>query len=231
MLSFTNYKTTDQHAKLITFGFIRKITNNIKLNNIPLVIEMLITLFYFYTEIYSIIGKNTKYTSNDKRAIKGKFYGGWKDHNYGITSIKSLSNAIYRWDIKIINDNSKHSNNIQIGVTSKMIQNVEFGQQKFYLVSNGRKSSHDGINLKCNKVSFCVGDEISFILDLQSRIIKIFINNSDRGVIFNNVSKSNRIKYNFVTSLYDYNDEIKIVNFMEKLSWKLIEYIYAQLNA
>ena len=60
---------------------------------------------------------------------------------------------------------------------------------------------------------FSTDDIVSFILDLSTCEIRVNINGNDKAIMFENIVKSDDIKYRLMISLFAETTSVEIVNF------------------
>ena len=139
----------------------------------------------------------------------------YKNNNYGISAINSISNMIYKWKLKIIEMNS---NGVDIGIASKQIPNDD-------ITSDGniyyKFSTNTAFGLKkANEQRFDFwheygdkwqqNDTITLCLDLKQQQIKMMINDKDQHIAFINIEKD---EYRVAVTIGNIHDKIELISY------------------
>ena len=219
----------DMRTKYSVYGWIRNKRQLLKLQTIPSMIQAICILYYKDDEVFDIINDKIIKLSENKKIIT-RFYMNPKETNhvdnntsYGMLEIPSNSEAICKWDLKILMANT--SDHIFIGVTHKHNKNKnicmpgdEIKDNPYYVYGNS--SWCKGFKRKLlivNKGPFWQnGDKVSIVLDLKHAEMKLEINGIVCGNIFKNIVKSATVTYRLFVAIRDVGAGVEIVDFTKK---------------
>ena len=131
MALFKQLSKIDDRTKYSVYGWIREAERSLHLTHIPMMINSICILFYRDDEIFDIIGKNVKVSSNKKCITKLEAPppdNKWDNNTYGILEIPSMSNLIYKWDLKVCAN--RKGTGIVIGISSIETPAKDFEYEK-----------------------------------------------------------------------------------------------------
>ena len=171
-------------------------------------INAICILYFRDDEIFDVIGKGIKLSENKKIITKMDNIRG--QNNYGIVKIESASNLIYQWELRFIN----FDHGILFGITSN--QTVKsFGDHHYAFTNLGKKTKTND-RWKSYGETVRAGDIVSIHLDLNKDQIKLAINGKDQGIAYDNIDRSQVIKYQLFVCLRSKNDCVEILNFSKQ---------------
>ena len=225
-MSLKQLNKVNKRTKYSVYGWIREREKKLGLRNIPSMITAICILYFRDNEIFEIIDDEQIQISQYKKTIKKiNKDRRWNNNSYGKTKIESMNNAIYEWNIKILNSGA--SGNIAIGIAhdgglaiypSQLIEE-SFGHSGIYYMVLDHGNKYSNIRQKhkieddCN-YRFSTGDIVSLRLDLRDSVIKLSVNENDYKVIFKNIKESFNVSYRLFVSLYSVDDSVEILNFV-----------------
>ena len=178
-------------------------------------------LFFSDDEIFDIIGANIKVSANKKcitKELKDEITI-WNNNTYGINEISSMSDMIYKWDLKIISDNNKKKG-VLIGISSVRSPAEDFEAQEghhyaYIAVGTIFVNSHD--QWKCYGDAFGNNDIVCMQLDLDQRQLRFSVNGRDEGVAYDDIHKDVDTNYRLMVSMGNKDCGVEIVNFSKLL--------------
>ena len=215
---FSKLSEIDNKTKYGVYGWIRKAELELKITHIPLMISNICILYYFEHEIFDIVSKDVK-KSIDGKSIT-KMNNTWKNTNYGIIEIESNADNIYQWDFKI----KKAMNyNILIGImdSNQLIQDNAYFMceaKKVSYVQYGGGYTYDTTNqtwpnfTRKSEWEFKQNDKVSMILNLKSSKLTFIINDKVEINAYDNIPKSDDIKYKMFVTLLNKDDCVQILD-------------------
>ena len=214
----------DDKTKYGVYGWIRKAEQELRCRHIPLMISNICVLYYYPDEIFQIVSKSVKISDDGKSVIKIANDKWWNNTNYGINEIASNTNNKYQWDFRM-----KHLEfrGVMIGImNSKQICVDKYfyecdAKRVTYAVYGGGKT-YDAIKQEwpwglSGRRQFKQDDKISMILDLNTSKLTFVINDKIQINAYDNVPKSDHIKYKMFVSLIHKNDCVQIMSFSSHL--------------
>ena len=214
-MALKHLKEINKRTKYTVCGWIRRKEKSLTLQNITSLISSICILYSREDEVFHVISNNGIKVSENKKMISKIDGKKGSNNNYGITKVSSTSNFTYRWNLKFINE--KGTGLIYFGIASKLSPNshlVEVENNVYYGFHSCAKFSHTAVGHdRYGKSGYGKGDEISIILDLTQKEIKLVINGEDQGIAFGNVQKSDDITYQLFVELWAVNDCVEIVDF------------------
>ena len=212
----TQLSKIDTKTKLCIYGWIRCQENALKISYIPPIISTMVILYFGGNEVFDIINDDIKLLNDGTCIEKIKLDGDWNNNSYGIAEISSLSGYQYQWDLKI---KCKYKN-VLFGISSTVTPNKEFEQHEghHYVMSAGGSvfDLDDAIQWRFYCGEITGNDNVTIHLDLKQATLKFIINGSDKGIAYNDIQKSENIKYRLLVTIRDIGDTVTISNFSQK---------------
>ena len=210
----------DDRSRYGVYGWIRKAEMDIKIGNIPLIIQSICLLYFYEEEMFDVINKHVQSSDNKKCITKMKI-NGWTNNNYGIIQIPSNTDNKYEWNLKV-----KHLKytGMRLGISDSIRSNTYLYNDSdqtntYYMIWAMGATIHQNINgfseWSWNVTEIKQNDELSLVLDLKNAEIILSINNSKGKVLFKNVAKSDSIRYRLTVSLHYVGDSLKILDFKQ----------------
>ena len=206
-LRLQDVKYVDARSQRLLCGYLRNIYNDATNNNehiIPDLVLNICLLFYFQREYFSVIvngwkgRENFKLSNNDMTA---SLVDGCYGNLYGNIKIDSLSEAVYKWTIKVENDKKKEMAP-ELGLTTQETTDEIYGgynAPKNAFIRRVRIWKH--------------GDVVDIKLDLQKRNIEYFINDKIIDVRFDDIPVGVGIKYRLMVYMSMDGQSASIKNF------------------
>ena len=199
-------KYVDDKSQKLLGGYLRNIYGDKaeKDHIIPDLVLNICLLFYFRREHFAVIvngwkGKVNFTLSNDDKTAS--LVNGCYGNVYGNIKIDSLSEAVYKWTIKVENKKTKNwAQYIELGVSGD-----EPGDKYFYgntAPKNTFMCKGTGyVHGKCRvqeyfaNVRWKDGDIVGIKLDLKKKDIEYFVNDKSVGVLYEDIPVGQDIKY------------------------------------
>ena len=228
MALFQQLSKIDNRTKYAVHGWIREVETSLQLTHIPMMINSMCILFFRDDEIFDIIGKNVRLSSNKKCITKLKMPQGlqWCNNSYGIMEIPSMSDLIYKWDLKITR---LDANGIMIGISSIQAPNEDFERKYgyhyvhfntgeiFHKNKTKRRLSFGTIkNWKAYGDGYQQSDIVSIHLNMKQGKIRFLINGKDQGIAYKHICKDQHVKYRLFATIYHEDEGVEIVNFSKQ---------------
>ena len=194
-MAFKQLSKIDKRAKYTVYGWIRRQEKSLISTHFPSMITAICILYFSEEEVFAIINKGIKLSENKKRITMVDFIQQSIDNNYGLIEIPSISDGLYKWDLKIIRET--YGNGINIGIASKETRDRHFisNNAMYYLVCANHSKSCNSTSWRTDNEWFQTGDKVSIILDLKQAQMRMSVNDRHEMTLFTNIQKSDDIKY------------------------------------
>ena len=220
---FKKFSKIDKRTKYGVYGWIRKAENELKLSNVPLMIQSICILYFYEDEIFNVFGTGID-VSKDKKSIT-KSMCGWTNNSYGITKIQSNTNNVYEWEF-IIKNRSDIERGIIIGISNAHKPNIMLMD---HMAENEYSYAHccdgDTFNRYGNQwdwkkthpqhVLWWTDDKITMTLNLATAQLIFFVNDEQK-IRIENIVKGNDITYRMFVSMYFVNECVQLLKFTKK---------------
>ena len=196
----------DKDNEYTILGYIRKMQNELNIENIPIELTKIIILYYSISEYFDKIPDCIQLSSDKMTITKKTENRSWSNTCYCARWINSMSNNIVSWTIS-------STNTITFGLYSNDDQlNEDFTRNvkgPCYAICNGATSfSHKKPSFTYNNPhSFSVESQVKYTIILNLKESTIYCTsektkNKMKYKRFNNIEKSDKIKYKLGISLY-----------------------------
>ena len=166
-------------------------------------------LFFRDDEIFDIIGKNVKASSNKKCITK--LMNHWYKHSCGIMEISSMSDLICKWDLKIstVDKEKEDIKAIFIGIAS----GKDFKGHVYGYIGFGTIYKMDGNDNQPKYGDEYGDDDISIKEDLKQGEMRFLVNGKDQGIAYRDIYKDKDVKYRLIVSICGKDVSVEIINF------------------
>ena len=218
-------KEVDEYDKCLINGYYRQIQKMINIDspyyNTPPLVVYLTILYHLIFEYFTVGGRGM--TINESLDIVDTNKSdGWGETVYGNVEIDGSIKAIYKWKFEIISN--PDSKIITFGIDSSNKQFVDgYFYEKghdtsFYAYKTskygGYKLSPTTSPLQCDydDETSKSGDLIIMELDTMNRTISFHHNETDLGIMFENID-FNEVTYNMAVYLYTSDQSVKLIDF------------------
>ena len=210
-------KKIDERTKLSVHGWIRNKEKTLTLSNIPSMINAICILYFRDDEIFNAINKDMKLSENQKKITKQDNDWNWKNCSFGIIEIESKSDMICQWDLNIKSRPTWYGG-IIVGIASQQTLDADpcvKGEDDYrYCYANCGAKYTNGVKKAYGKEwSDCT---LSIHLNLKLRQLSFSVNNVNQGIAFENIKKSENIKYRLMVSLFYKESFVEIINFYKQ---------------
>ena len=219
-------KSIDQTTKDAVFGYIRsyqKLTHGNEyalFQNIPIGISSLCTLYLGTIEYFKLFDDQQVMISDDGKSIR-KIMGkrDWQNTSYGTVEISSTSKYVYKWYIKI--GNNDNDGRCIIGLaTEPFTINTAFDEDRTnkhycFATNNGQKKDYKSMDFMSYGERIGEGRVLCIELDLKQGCIKF----GEQGyewntkVAFKRIKIGEDISYRLAVSMYEVDCQISIIKF------------------
>ena len=213
--SWKKLSKIDKKTKYSVYGWIRQVEQELRLSHIPLMVSSICILYYVEDEIFNQISDTVKISKNGKCITKSKGTdSSWGNTNYGAIKIASNSQDVYRWEMKFTSTNSLE---IIIGITNTTDPNKRFNnsinQIGYALCQDG--DVYDGKEWHIEHYR-PTHNKIRMELDLKNGKLSFFGDDSEYGIVIQNIQNSEDITYRMFVSMYNENEAVEIINFSKQ---------------
>ena len=224
-------KPADQKTKDTVNGFTRGLQSLLpndhnNYNNIPSLVFMIITLFYYNPEYFTIHGDHM-ILNDDKSIIKMLYYGsGSINLVYGNIVINKSSTQKRIWTFNIMKPNVDATMVISIDSSNKKFANGEsIGSKANNATSYYGNQSHNDVSIALrdddsirvynstvdeNEYPYYYGEvysdyigEVKMDLNMNLKTLKYYVNERDQGIAFKDICFKNDEQYSMCITLDD----------------------------
>ena len=219
----------DTDTDFLVHGYSREAEKSLETDKesvvIPPLIIYTILMYYWMGEYFDDIDEDKVCRSDDRLKVTSIQHG-WKNSSFGKTIIDSTGKNIYKWKLKVGDNQEKNSRSeqphIMLGITTGTDTSEFFiwdndrsvifygyngyGGSKYYRFLGGFQTGTYG-------VAFAGGDVIEIVLDLYNKQLSFNVNDKNQGVAFESIKYGDDKKYRLVVSFYDENLSVELINF------------------
>eukprot|EP01084_Bolivina_argentea_P126028 223217_1 len=217
-LNFDLLKLIKQNTKDVVFGYMRKMASLVQVSsNIPKLVKFTVLYYYHQPEYFTVYSPKIALDEFNSIITNNKISN--KNHtSYGNIDVNGSVNAVFVWKILLICG----FGTVCIGLDSsnKKYINGDFSDRKqnqfnFYAFSDQNKYNHRFIHAKYGD-DWCDQDILTMELNTKEKTLKLYINDIDQGVGFNNIELKDK-NYNFAIALYHSNESIQLLSFEQTI--------------
>ena len=217
----------DNDTDCLIHGYIKENERILQNDNTDIIIPPLIIytclMYYWIREYFDDYEPAQIIRSDDKLTIKTKQCG-YSHSSFGKTKIDSLSDGIYEWKLKIVEE-------IRHGVGSRIsailgVSTCDDTTSAFWKDDKKLSYSYNGYGQKyshCNITNYATGyksgDTVGIILNLWNKQVSFSVNEKSQGVAFKNISYGADIQYRLSVSFASADMSIEIVDFISLGFW------------
>ena len=214
----------NEKVRLKVYGWIRKAENELQIRNIPLMISNISILFVGEEDPFKIINDAQIILSNKNFTIcKINNDKSWMNTNYGSVTIKSTSNTICEWTVKL-----NSTERIKVGVTNEIIPYSNLTQNKGYHygylsvigkifkcgpLNNLYKNDADNWKKYGQKLKIEEIKTITIKLNTKLGNVEFYLNDVSQGIAYDNIAKGDDINYKLFVQIYGLNTSVEIISF------------------